>query len=54
MPSEKPRINFITDPILIKKMKFIAYQNDRSMSKEIERLCKIHIQKYEELNGKIE
>lgn len=54
MPSEKPRINFITDPILIKKMKFIANQNDRSMSKEIERLCKLHIQEYEEVNGKIE
>lgn len=53
MPSEKPRINFITDPILIKKIKFIANQNDRSMSKEIERLCKLHILEYEKQHGEL-
>ena len=54
MPSKKPRINFVTDEILIKKMKFIAEQNNRSMSKEIEYLCKNHILKYELENGPID
>lgn len=54
MPSEKPRIVFITDEELIKKIKFIANVNDRSMSKEIERLCKKHIKEFEAINGKIE
>lgn len=53
MPSTKPRINFVTDETLIKKMKFIADQNGRSMSKEIEQLCIKHIQKYEIENGVI-
>lgn len=53
MPSTKPRINFVTDPKLIQKMKFIAEQNNRSMSKEIEYLCKTHILKYELEHGEI-
>lgn len=54
MPSEKPRIVFITDGELIKKIKFIANENDRSMSKEIERLVKQYVKDYETANGRIE
>lgn len=54
MPSEKPRIVFITDGELIKKIKFIADFNDRSMSKEIERLVKRHINEFETEHGRIE
>ena len=35
-------------------MKVIAKENNRSMSKEIEQLCKIAIKKYEMENGEIE
>lgn len=54
MPSKKPRIQFVTDEKIIYKMKHIAEENGRSMSKEIEQLCLKHIAKYEIENGKIE
>ena len=54
MPSEKPRINFITNQKLIDKMKFIAAKENRSMSKEIELLCKKRIEIYEKENGEKE
>lgn len=53
MPSEKPRINFITEKTLIEKMKHIANAENRSMSKEIELLCKKHISEWEKKNGEI-
>lgn len=53
MPSKKPRINFVTEKWLIEKMKYIAEENGRSMSKEIEILCKKHIQKNELEHGEI-
>lgn len=53
MPSKKPVINFHTDQWIIDKMKYIAAENGRSMSKEIEQLCKNAIKKYELENGEI-
>lgn len=53
MPSEKPRINFITEKMLIEKMKHIASAENRSMSKEIELLCKIRISEWEKEHGEI-
>lgn len=35
------------------KIKIIAEQNDRSINKQIERLIKQAIEKYEEVNGEI-
>lgn len=46
MPSDKPRITFVTDQWIIDEMKIIAEEHGRSMSKEIEMLCKKHIQNY--------
>ena len=54
MPSKKPVINFHTDQDIINKMKFIADQNSRSLSKEVEYLCKTHIRDYEAEHGEIE
>ena len=53
MPSKKPVINFHTDQNIINKMKFIAEQNSRSLSKEVEFLCKLHIKNYETEHGEI-
>lgn len=53
MPSEKPRINFVTEKWLIEKMKYISDAENRSMSKEIERLCKLHIARWESEHGEI-
>ena len=50
MPSEKPRITFVTDQWIIDEMKAIAEEHGRSMSKEIEMLCKKHIQNYHNNN----
>lgn len=46
MPSEKPRITFVTDQWIIDELKEIAKDHGRSMSKEIEMLCREHIKKY--------
>ncbi len=50
MPSTKPRITFVTDQWIIEEMKIIAEEHGRSMSKEIEMLCKEHIKKYHSEN----
>lgn len=46
MPSDKPRITFVTEQWIIDYMKKIAEENGRSMSKEIEMLCRKHIREY--------
>ncbi len=53
MPSKKPMVTFHTEQWIINKIKVIAEENNRSMSKEIELLCKNHIKKYELENGEI-
>ena len=53
MPSKLPTINFHTEKEIIDKMKFIAKQNNRSLSKEVEYRCKQTIATYEAEHGKI-
>ena len=53
MPSKKPIIHFNTDQWLIDKMKVIASENNRSLAKEMEHLCKLRIKEYEQLHGEI-
>lgn len=53
MPSQKPAIMIRTDKEIIEKIKFISEKNDRSMSKEIERIIKKHITEYKSRNGEI-
>lgn len=53
MPSKKPIINFHTELWIKRKMEYIANENGRSLSKEIEQLCKQHIIKYEIEHGSI-
>ena len=53
MPSTKPIIAVRTTEEIIEKMKFIAEENGRSVSKEVEMIIKKHIKRYEEDNGKI-
>lgn len=43
MPTKKPTISFITEKEILEKIKEIAYKNDRSVSKEIERAVKRYI-----------
>lgn len=54
MPSQKPRIVFVTEKSLIEKLKYISDAENRSLSKEVERLCKIHIQNWEKEHGIID
>lgn len=53
MPSKLPTINFHTEQEIISKMKFIAKQNSRSLSKEVEYQCKQTIKAYEAKHGPI-
>lgn len=53
MPSNKPIIAVRTTDDIIEKMKHIADENGRSVSKEVEMLIKKHIKRYEEDNGEI-
>jgi hypothetical protein len=53
MASKLPIIHFHTEKDIIDKMKFIAKQNSRSLSKETELSCKIHIKEYEDIHGEI-
>lgn len=53
MPSNKPVIAVRTTSEIIEKMKYIAEENNRSVSGEVELLIKKHIKRYEEDNGEI-
>lgn len=52
MPSEKPVIAVRTDPEIVKEIKKIAKNNNRSVSKEIELLIKNYLKEINE-NEKI-
>lgn len=54
MPSEKPIVAIRTTEELKKKIEYIAAENNRSTSKEVELLIKKHIKRYEEDNGTIQ
>ena len=53
MPSKKPIMRANTEQWIIDKMKYIAEKNSRSLAKEIEYLCKKHIDQYEADHGEI-
>ena len=53
MPSNKPVIAVRTTSEIIEKMKYIAEENNRIVSGEVELLIKKHIKRYEEDNGEI-
>lgn len=53
MPSNKPQILIRTEENFKKKIEYIADENNRSVSKEVELLIKKHIKQYEEYNGEI-
>lgn len=54
MPSNKPKLMTYTDETTIKKFKFIANKDNRSMSKELEFIVKNLIENYEKEHGTIE
>ena len=54
MPSKKPGILVRTTEDIKKKIEYIAAENNRSASGEVEFLIKKHIKRYEEDNGTIE
>lgn len=53
MATKLPIIKGNTEKWIIDKMKYIAEENSRSLSKELEYACKQHIKKFEEENGEI-
>lgn len=53
MPSNKPIIVIRTTEEIKKKIEYVAEENNRSTSKEIELLVKKYLKRYEEDNGEI-
>lgn len=53
MATDLPVIKGNTEQWVIDKMKIIAKENERSLSKEVGYACKQHIKKYELENGEI-
>ncbi len=53
MPSKKPQFVIRTDKETLKKIKYIAEQNERSATQEIVYLVKKRIKEYESENGEI-
>lgn len=53
MSTRLPVIKGNCEQWIIDKMKYIADENDRSLSKEITQACKAWIKKYELENGEI-
>jgi len=51
MPSELPRYTLRIDPVLLEKLHYIAFQNDRSTNKEIERVLRGYVADFERENG---
>lgn len=53
MPTNKTRFVFHLDDEYLRKIKYIAKEETRSVSNLLEHLCKSCIQKYESENGEI-
>jgi len=51
MPSELPRYTLRIDAVLLEKLHYIAFQNDRSANKEIERVLRSYVSDFEKKNG---
>ena len=53
MPTNKSPFTFNLEEEYLKKMKYIAKQETRSLSNLLEHLCKLYIIEYEEKRGEI-
>ena len=54
MPTNKKPFTFNIEDEYLEKMRYIAKRETRSLSNLLEHLCKLHIERYEQENGKIE
>lgn len=54
MPSKLPQYTLRIPEKTMDKLKYIAYRNGRSATKEIEQLVIAHIERWEKERGKIE
>lgn len=54
MPSQKPQLKTYTDKETVKKFAYIAKEQNRTMSKQLEFLVKTEIKKYETERGEIQ
>lgn len=54
MPTNKTPFTFNIEDEYLEKMRYIARRETRSLSNLLEHLCKLHIERYEQENGKIE
>lgn len=53
MPSNLPQFTIRIDPLLLKKIRYVAESNARSANREVETLIKKHVEEYEKKNGVI-
>lgn len=53
MPSNLPQFTIRIDPVLLKKIRYVAEYNARSANREVETLIKNHVDKFERQHGKI-
>ena len=51
MPSNKPKMLFITEQEILDKIKYIATKESRSNNKQLEHMVKTYIAEYEKENG---
>ena len=50
MPTNKTPFTFHIEEKLLNKMRFIAKEDNRSLSNLLEHICKLYIEKYEQEN----
>ena len=53
MPSNLPQFTIRIDPIMLKKIRYVAEYNARSANREVETLIKKHIDNFEKEHGEI-
>ena len=53
MPSNLPQFTIRIDPLLLRKIRYVAEYNARSANREVEMLIRNHIEKFEKENGVI-
>lgn len=53
MPSNLPQFTIRIDPILLKKIRYVAEYNARSANREVEVLIKKHVADFEKTHGTI-
>ena len=53
MPSKLPQFTIRIDPIMLKKIRYVAEYNARSANREVETLIRKHIEDFEREHGSI-